>query len=114
MSDLSKFIKARKHFAFGEQRDYWDHPTTVGWVRMGTEQHPDGCAVVLCVGDEEGTKRMEVGKEHAGKVFVDAIGWMPDTEVTIGGDGWAEFKSPAHSVAVWVNKEAKALPEVTK
>lgn len=114
MSDLSKFIKARKHFAFGEQRDYWDHPTTVGWVRTGTEQHPDGCAVVLCVGDEEGTKRMEVGKEHAGKVYVDAIGWMPDTEVTVGEDGWAEFKSPAHSVAVWVNKEAKALGEVRK
>lgn len=28
---------------------------------MGDEEHPDGCAVVLCNGTGEGKKRMEVG-----------------------------------------------------
>ncbi|CAO1636433.1 unnamed protein product [Sympodiomycopsis kandeliae] len=108
ISNLDKIIKARKYFAFGEQRDYWDHPSCVGWVRAGTEKH-DGCAVVLCVGDGEGVKRMEVGKDKAGQVYVDALGWQPDAEVTIGDDGWADFKSPAHSVGIWVRKDAQEL-----
>lgn len=108
VSSLDKILKARKYFAFGEQRDYWDHPACVGWVRMGTEEH-DGCAVVLCIGDDEGVKRMEVGKEKAGQVYVDALGWMPDVEITVGDDGWAEFKSPAYSVGIWVRKDAKDL-----
>lgn len=114
VSDLAKFIKARKYFAFGEQRDYWDHPSCVGWVRMGSPQNPDGCAVVIGVGDAEGTKRMEVGKERAGKVYVEALGWMQGVEITVGDDGWAEFRSPAHSVGIWVPKDAARLSEMGK
>lgn len=33
----------------------------IGWIRTGNEKHADGCAVVLCNGDE-GVKRMEAGK----------------------------------------------------
>lgn len=75
---------------------------------MGTEEH-DGCAVVLCIGEGEGEKRMEMGKDKAGYVYVDALGWMSDVEITVGEDGWANFKSPAHSAAVWVPKDAKDL-----
>lgn len=60
MQQLGDFIRARKLFAYGELRDYWDHANCLGWVRMGDEGH-DGCAVVICNGDAEGTKRMEVG-----------------------------------------------------
>lgn len=112
MSGLASFLKVRRYFAFGEQRDYWDHPSCIGWTRGGTEHH-DGCAVVLCVGEDEGKKWMEVGKErYAGTEWVDALGWLPkDGEepatVKVNEDGWAEFRSPAHSVGVWVPKEAK-------
>jgi len=61
MSSLSDFIKCRQLFAYGETRDYWDHKNTIGWVRVGDEDH-DGCAVVLCNGTQEGSKFMEVGK----------------------------------------------------
>lgn len=107
MSNLNSFIKARKHFAYGEQRDYWDHPQCVGWVRTGDAQHPDGCAVVLCIGQGEGVKWMEVGKEHSGKKFTDVLGWQQG-EVTINEDGWGEFKCPPSSCAIWTSKDAKA------
>lgn len=60
MAQLADFIRARREFAYGEMRDYWDDARCVGWVRIGDEKH-DGCAVVISIGDE-GTKRMEVGK----------------------------------------------------
>ena len=60
MSQLADFIRSRKWFAYGETRDYWDHPNTIGWVRMGDDHH-DACAVVMTNGTN-GSKRMEVGK----------------------------------------------------
>lgn len=69
MSQLADFVRARKLFAYGEVRDYWDHPNCVGyveeainvfdtnqylicrWVRTG-EEGRDGCAVLMCNGDE--------------------------------------------------------------
>ncbi len=104
MSNLPRFIKSRKHYAYGEQRDYWDHPSCVGWTRAGDEHH-DGCAVVLCVGDDEGKKWMEVGGRYKGKTFIDILGWHQG-EITVNDDGWAEFVSPAHSCSIWVPKDA--------
>lgn len=62
---------------------------------------------------EEGTKHMEIGKHRAGQVWVDVLGWHKD-EVTIGEDGWADFKCPDHSVSIWVWKEANGLEEFKK
>ena len=53
VSQLEDLIHARNLFAYGETRDYWDHQNCVGWVRAGDKSH-DGCAVVLCNGDEDG------------------------------------------------------------
>ncbi|PWN24529.1 thermostable alpha-amylase [Jaminaea rosea] len=114
MSDLAKFLQVRRYFAFGEQRDYWDHPSCVGWTRGGSEQH-DGMAVVLCVGEEEGKKWMEVGQRYKGTEWVDAIGWLGEgASVKVNDEGWAEFRSPAHSVGVWVPKDAKLRSEIGK
>ncbi|KAF7982385.1 hypothetical protein HWV62_28469 [Athelia sp. TMB] len=111
MAQLADFIRARKEFAYGETRDYWDHAQCVGWVRtgdkaeQGEELGHDGCAVVISIGDE-GLKRMEVGAEHKGEVWTDVLGWHQG-EVTIGEDGWAEFSCSAESVSIWANKDAK-------
>jgi len=32
MSQLADFVRARKLFAYGEVRDYWNHPNCVGCV----------------------------------------------------------------------------------
>ena len=53
VAQLEDLIRARNLFAYGETRDYWDYQNCVGWVRIGDESH-DGCAVVLCNGDEDG------------------------------------------------------------
>lgn len=107
VSQLDVMIRARKLYAYGELRDYWDHMNCVGWVRMGEkDKRIDGCAVVLCNGSGEGSKRMEVGKEHTGEKWKDLLGWY-QSEVIIGDDGWAEFKCSARSVSIWVKEGAK-------
>jgi len=102
-------VRARKLYAYGEVRDYWDHMNCVGWVRTGGEGS-DGCAVVMCNGDEEGVKRMEVGKDHANEKWTDILGWHKG-EVVIGEDGWGEFKCGTRSVSVWVREGAKGREE---
>jgi alpha-amylase len=51
VAQLADIIRARKLFAYGETRDYWDHQNCVGWVRAGDAAY-DGCAVVLSNGEE--------------------------------------------------------------
>ena|SRR5947207_1261349 len=101
---LPVLIATRKHFAYGEQDDYWDEANCVGWVRRGTHDKPYGCAVVLS-NKGPGTKRMFIGSEHKGEVWTDVLGWE-QSEVVIGDDGWTDFVCPSASCAVWVNKIA--------
>nr|AFX74688.1 alpha amylase [Glaciozyma antarctica] len=112
MTQLADFIRIRKLFAYGPTRDYWDHPNCVGWVREGDVER-DGCAVVICNGSEEGEKRMQVPDGHAGEEWTDVLGWSQGT-VTIGEDGWADFRSPPRSVSVWANVKARGREEFGK
>ncbi|KAJ7154655.1 alpha-amylase [Mycena filopes] len=111
VTQLGDLLRARKLYAYGEVRDYWDHMNCVGWLRAGDKDggRPDGCAVVICNGDE-GFKRMEVGKEHAKEKWTDVLGWHQG-EVVIGEDGWADFRCSAMSVSVWVRSDAKGREE---
>ncbi|KAG9102539.1 hypothetical protein FRC06_001813 [Ceratobasidium sp. 370] len=111
VSQLADFIRARKLFAYGETRDVWDHPNCVGWVRAGDESH-DGCAVVVCNGDE-GSKSLYAGKEHTGEKWSDLLGWH-EGEATIDEEGWAEFRCPANSVSIWTKTDARGREEFKK
>lgn len=103
MEKLDVLTKTRRDASYGQQRDYFDHPNCIGWTREGEQDMPDsGLAVILSNG-EEGTKNMEIGIGHAGKVFVDALGNRQE-EITINGEGWAEFSCAAGSVSVWILK----------
>jgi alpha-amylase len=102
IEELEPLLQARCSHAFGGQRDYFDHPNCIGWIREGDEDHT-GCAVLLSNGDD-GTKKMEVGKRYAGKKFIDMLKKNP-AEVEINEDGCGEFFCPAGSVSVWVEKE---------
>jgi len=100
---LDKLLLARKYFAYGNQRDYFDHPNVIGWTREGEADIANsGVAVILSNGGD-GWKWMEVGKQHAGKTFYDYIGNHPD-ELVINADGWGEFKVSAGKVSAWVQK----------
>ncbi|MEO8962632.1 MAG: alpha-amylase [Ginsengibacter sp.] len=101
VDDLENLLHARGNYAFGVQRDYFDHANCIGWTREGDNDH-SGCAVVLSNGDSE-NKNMEIGRRYAGKKFIDMLGKIPD-EVEINNDGWGNFFAPAGSVSVWIEK----------
>jgi alpha-amylase len=96
---LDCLLHSRREFAYGPQQDYFDHPNTIGWTRLGDDSHPHALAVVMSNGDD-GTKWMATGKP--GAVFRDVTGHVPDM-ITTNADGWAEFRCPAGSVSVWVD-----------
>lgn len=102
VKELPALLKARKEYAYGMQRDYFDFPNCIGWTREGDDEHA-GCAVVLSNGDS-GTKTMEVGKRYAGKTFNDLL-QKHEQKIEINAEGWAEFLAPAGSVSVWVPVE---------
>jgi alpha-amylase len=95
---LDKFLYARKHYAYGPQYDYFDHWNTVGWTRLGDEQHPHAIAVIMSDG-AEGFKWMEVGKANA--KFVDLTEHIQEPVYT-NESGWGEFRCLGGSVSVWV------------
>lgn len=99
---LDKLLNLRQHHAYGKQDDYFDSPTCLGWVRSGNDNHSNGCAVLINTADST-SKRLFVGQDKAGQVWVDALGHCPEP-LTIGQDGWADFPVPAGSLAVWVRK----------
>ncbi|MFS0728012.1 alpha-amylase [Paenibacillus sp. 1P07SE] len=101
---IDPLLYARYHKAYGEQEDYLDHPSTVGWVRRGVpEFERSGCAVVIS-NDKEGFKHMFVGEQRAGEIWLDLTNTRDD-RVEIGEDGWADFPVNGCSLSVW------ALPE---
>lgn len=96
-------LDARKKYAYGQQVTYADNPDTVGFVRMGDDQHEgSGVAVLLSVGDD-GYKDMNVGEKRKGEVWHEITGDIND-EITIGDDGTARFTVRGGKLAVWVKK----------
>lgn len=101
---LAKLLKLRERFAYGEQVDYFDDPSVVGFTRLGDEEHSGSGMAVLVTDSVAGEKRMYVGKRFAGSVFYDA---MADSKraVDIDDDGWGTFYVDCSSVSVWVAKQ---------
>ena len=96
---------ARKLYSYGEQNDYFDDANCIGWVRRGTWDRPDGCAIVMSnTGDAE--KRMFVGEVHKGEKWTDVLGWE-QKEINIGDDGFGMFPCGSTSTRIYVNKNAK-------
>ncbi|MGF7049533.1 alpha-amylase [Paenibacillus sp. DS2015] len=104
-SAIDPLLYARYHKAYGKQEDYFDHPNTIGWVRFGLQEiERSGCAVVISNGDN-GEKRMLVGADRAGEVWIDLTNNRQD-QIPIDDNGFATFPVNGGSVSVW------ALPEV--
>ncbi len=99
---IDRLLFARKHFAYGSQYDYIDHWDVIGWTRLGSEQHPEGMAVLMSDGPD-GYKWMEVGKANA--VFYDITEHIKEPVYT-NEHGWGEFRCNGGSVSVWLEKQA--------
>lgn len=102
---LKKMLKLREYYAYGEQKDYFDDPSLVGFTRGGEEEHPDSGMAVLLTDSVAGTKRMQVGKQFAGSSFFDVMGHFTEP-VVIDGEGFGEFRVDGGSVSVWVPERA--------
>jgi alpha-amylase len=101
--NIDKLLMARKAYAYGAQRDYLDHGNCIGWTREGiAEMKKSGCAVLISNGDA-GFKKMETGKNHKGKIFIDCLGKVT-AEVKIDDEGFGEFHCLPGSVSVWIEK----------
>jgi alpha-amylase len=98
---IDKFLYARQNYAFGKQYDYFDHANTIGWTRLGDEDHPGGMAVILTNGSD-GSKRMEVGQPNT--TYIDLTEHIKEPIVT-DADGWGDFLCQGNSVSVWVPGE---------
>lgn len=96
---IEQLLKARKHYAYGEQRDYFNTPTRIGWLRKG-----DGmgqcCAVVVSNAGQQDLP-MELGTNYSGWFFYDYLGRF-EHHVQIDENGWGNFTVPAGNVSVWV------------
>ncbi|MEO7801885.1 MAG: alpha-amylase, partial [Ginsengibacter sp.] len=101
VDELESLITARKLYAYGQQRDYFDHANCIGWTREGDGVN-QGCAVVLSNGGP-GNKIMEIGKHYTGMEFIDYLNKV-DGVVKINEEGWGEFHCTAGSVSVWICK----------
>jgi len=101
--NIDQLLMARRLFAYGEQKDYFDHGNCIGWTRAGIKgMKKSGCAVLLSNGDA-GFKKMNIGMQHRGKIFVDYLKKIP-AEVKIDKEGCGEFHCAAGSVSVWIAK----------
>ncbi len=97
-------LEARKKYAYGEQRDYFDFANTVGFVRMGDKAFPDSGLALLISNGQDGNKIMNVGAERAGQVWYEFTGNVKK-EVTIDQEGNGNFLVEGGNIAVWVKKQ---------
>ena len=95
---IDKFLEARHTYAYGEQRDYFDHANVIGWTQSGNEEYPGGMAVVMS-NSESGTKWMEIGQPNC--TYIDSTEHVKEP-ITTNEDGWADFCCEGGSVSVWV------------
>lgn len=112
---LARLTAARKRYAYGKQKDYFDTSDCIGWVRSGHSAHSDGAglAVLLNSSWEARQKKMYVGSSHAGEKWTDILGWAWG-EVTIDEFGTGVFPVGPRGVSVWAAKDAKGREKVDK
>lgn len=102
---LPSLMMARKWFAYGPQKDYFDEMHCIGWTRGGTSDRP-GCAVVLSIGGRQdwATRKMKVGKP--GEKWVDILSEKSGRpETTIDQQGFGSFGCRGRRAAVFVRSD---------
>ena len=101
VAELPKLMELRAEAAYGPQHDYFDDPSIVGWVRDGDEEHAGSGLVVLLTINKAGSKKMFVGEQHAGQVYVDVLGRCKE-QVVITKSGNGEFLVEDGSISIWM------------
>lgn len=87
LSCLKTLLRLRRTRALGAERDWFDHPHLIGFIREGETDHPGSGLAFLCTNAEGGAKRMTVGKHFAGRWFRCALGDQADVQIDADGSG---------------------------
>ncbi|RDW90141.1 uncharacterized protein DSM5745_01916 [Aspergillus mulundensis] len=109
---LSVLMQARKLYANGAQRDYFDKANCIGFVRYGNSRHPHGLACIMSNAGR-GRKRMFIGRSHSGECWTDILENRAE-KVTINRKGYGTFPVAAQSVSVWVNYSTECRENLHK
>lgn len=104
VKNLKKLIKLRDICSYGEETDYFDDPSVIGFIRAGDEEYPHSGMAVLITDSVADNKYMKVNKKFAGCKFYDVLGHFSDP-VILDSEGGATFKVEGGSVSVWVCEE---------
>ena len=97
---LDRLLFLRKHYAVGQQYDYFDDASLIGWTRGEENQNALACLMTDSVG---GYKRMFVGKQYQGQIFYDYLENCQQ-EIMIDENGYGEFVVNDGSVSVYILK----------
>ena len=100
-SKLEKLTKARKYFAYGDQIDYFNDSSVVGFARLGDNEHTDSGLVTIMSDSNGGSKQINLGEKFANTSFYDYTG-NADGIVTTDAFGNGNFYCNGGSVSVWV------------
>lgn len=98
---IDLLLDARRKYAYGEQKDYFNHPFTVGFVRMGDKDHSGSGLVFLMSNGIDGDKVMNVGISRKGEVWYDLTGNVQQ-KITINDEGNGNFLVEGGTLSVWV------------
>jgi len=109
---LARIVLARKLFAYGKQRDYFDNPDCIGWTLEGHRAHSDGAGLAVLISNSWDVewKRMNVGGRHSGEKWTDVMNWGWG-EVPIDKSGFGWFPVGPRSMGVWTNRRAQGRQE---
>ncbi len=97
-------IRARYDLAYGEQIDYFDDSSIVGFTRLGEDVYTYSGVAVVMTDSKGGSLRMCMGAKFAGETMVDCLNNSSAT-IVVGSDGCADFPVNDSSVSVYVKKE---------
>ena len=107
-SKLDRILLARKHFSYGEQRNFFNHEERIGWTREGDAEHPGSGLAALISNGSSGFKNMYVGSRHNGETWIDLTG-NQEAKVQITNDGWGRFPVGERSYSIFVPTTAESL-----
>lgn len=98
---IDKMLYLRHHYSYGEQKDYFDNPNIIGWIRSGHHLKGLACIMSDSVG---GFKVMNMGKDYVGYRMKDYLGNCLQV-VTIDEQGNGCFFVEGGSVSVYIIEE---------
>jgi alpha-amylase len=107
---LPVLIKARKSYAWGNQRSYFDNKTgkVIGWTREGVvglnsmNEGKPGCAILISTSLQVKSIKMFVGLQHSASVWIDllkgSLGALESSEnlSNLHTDGDPQDENPSH------------------